>query len=122
MENRSAVVKELFELRVLLNKSNQLANQKTEIDFDIKNNDFIAFIPAKTKQSCILLAKKSLKNEKWHISEAPYCYFLRKAVAEELNRIQNELITTHKNPLIIKGILLFRVKEKLRSLLLEKLD
>lgn len=36
MENRTEVIKEYFELRLLLNRANQKSNQKTELDFEIR--------------------------------------------------------------------------------------
>ena len=56
MENRSELVKELFELRVYLNKSNQKSNQKTELKFEIRQSTSSKF---QTELICCLSGIKS---------------------------------------------------------------
>ena len=68
MHNREQIIKEYFQLRILLNRSNNLANQKTEMVFEIQsrpNQEFV--LVAKLKSDVIrgglILAKKpKLKN------------------------------------------------------------
>lgn len=120
MENRSVVVKELFELRVLLNKSNKLANQQSELNFGIDDTQFIAFAAGEKSPSFILLANRKSIKEKWQISSIPYFYTLRKELVEELNNAQTELKSYLRDPKDINEILLFHMKQLLRSLFLEK--
>ena len=122
MENRTTVIKELFELRLLLNKSNKLANQQTELDFSIVDDEFIAFVSNEDNPSFILLSKKRNTNGKWQLSSTPYCYFLKTFISNELNNVQKELKTYLKDPKDINEILLFHMKKLLRGLLIEKFD
>lgn len=122
MENRSTVIKELFELRVLLNRSNKLANRQTELDFDIKDNEFIAFVSGEDEPFFIKLSKKRSTNEKWQLTSTPYGYFLKMFISDELNKVQKELKTYMKNPKDINEILLFHMKQTLRNLLTDKFD
>lgn len=118
MENRNAIVKELFELRVLLNKSNKQANQKTDLDFNIVNDQFIAFTEIAKWSPFILLSEKRGKTDKWQPAPIPYFFRLRIWISNELNEVQSELKRYMNDPKDINEVLLFHIKQKLRSLLI----
>lgn len=63
MEERAHIVKELFELRIYLNKSNVKVNQKTELKFEINKKlngtyEFICFVNSAKKFPYIVLSYK----------------------------------------------------------------
>ena len=97
MENRSEIVRELFDLRVLLNKSNIVANEKTELVFYIIepkiNNDsvqFIARLKGSHNQSLVVLAEK-VRKDIWKMSKFHHFYYLREFCVKELNTKTEEL-------------------------------
>ena len=122
MENRSLIITELFELRVLLNKSNKIANQKTEMDFAILNDQFFAFVGTPNTPPRILLAIRKKQTGGWIPSIAPYFYLLRKFISDELNEVQKNLKIYTRDPNDINENLLLHMKLYLRSLLLEKFE
>lgn len=99
-------------MRVLLNKANLLANQKSELDFDIVDSkielntiQFMCFLKGVKNRSFIILAQMPC-DQKWRTPEISYFYNLEKFCVDELN----------KNFTKTKVDLIQHMNSKLRSL------
>ena len=95
MQNRTEVVKEYFELMVLLNQANQKSNQKTEMVFDIRTvgrrqirYKLVALIKG-SQTSFIALCDFSEKKY-WAVPKDSRFFYLGSFLAYELNQKQKE--------------------------------
>lgn len=91
MQNRELIVKELFELRLLLNRSNPKPNQKTEIEFCLhisKDPLFKSEFVIRLKEfpsTAITLSRKN-KKLKWEIPSVSYAPYLEDFCIVMLNK------------------------------------
>ena len=90
MENRSDIVRELYELRLFLNKANLKANQKTELKFEIRKsidpkikNEFVCYLTGASNPIFITLSYQKIAG--WKGASLSSFYHLEKICTELLN-------------------------------------
>lgn len=89
MENRSQILRELFELIIYLNKGNTKANAKTNLVFDIKKNNFGCYLRGIKNSNFLILCYKN-SNNKWQASGYTKFINLEDYCIEHLNFHKNE--------------------------------
>ena len=126
MENRSEIVSELFELRVLLNKANLVANQKSELIFDLvesksysKSKQFICLLKGVNNSSFVVLAEQ-MGTTAWREPSISRFYYLEGFCASELERIQTTVGLKMKSYHKLRDTLLNHMNNQLRSLGIQK--
>ncbi len=118
MENRTEVIKEYFELRLLLNRANQKSNQKTELDFEIRKLSnlefhFIAFAKGHLPKAFLSICHTN-DYIKWLTPDQSRFHYLGKYCADELNKKQSQLNNINLEQ--SKKFLVDHVRIRLRSL------
>lgn len=125
MENRTELVREYFRLMVLLNRSNDLPNEKTQIYFKIlrSNKDLIELTVTtrKTADSRYITLCLWRLGKRWIPSAYTGLTFLEKFCADELNFSVKKQKTEFRSVSNIQlSSMASDVQEKLRDLALSK--
>lgn len=99
--NRAKIVKEYFEIRILLSRNNKIKNEATVLVFELKNSkaEHIIIIKSSSASSGLRLATYDKKSEDWKIYESDsydtfYKYMFKKIAQLETldkNTINEEL-------------------------------
>jgi hypothetical protein len=90
MQNRTQIIKDFFQLRVFLNRSNQLPNQPSQLKFEIRSGgarklELVATMVCHGRRNSLILAQK-LPQYTWQSSGFSTFVHLEDFCSESLNR------------------------------------